>query len=86
MKKMLCAGYFCKKNELKSYSKNIFSTEKILQKFEFHKELKRTGIWLDIPEIKSRASHTLKLLLDSNLIQNGLIVDGVLEYINEQIA
>lgn len=85
-KTMIAAGYFCKKKELENYAKNIFQTEKILQKFEFQQELKRSGLWLDIAETKRRASHTLKMLLDNKLIQNGLIVPGMLEYISEVAA
>lgn len=85
-KTMIAAGYFCKKNEFENYAKNIFQTEKILQKFEFQQELKRSGLWLDIAETKRRASRTLKMLLDSRLIQNGLIVPGMLEYISEVAA
>lgn len=86
MKRMLAAGYFCKKNEFETYKNNIFQTEKILQKFEFQQEFKRSGLWLNKDEIKRRASNTLKMLLDSRLIQNGLIVPGMLEYINEVAA
>lgn len=86
MKTMIAAGYFCKKKELENYAKNIFQTEKILQKFEFQQELKRSGLWLNKAEIKRRASRTLKMLLDNNLIQNGLIVPGMLEYISEVAA
>lgn len=86
MKTMIAAGYFCKKKELENYAKNIFQTEKILQKFEFQQELKRSGLWLNKAEIKRRASRTLKMLLDNNLIQNGVIVPGMLEYISEVAA
>lgn len=86
MKTMIAAGYFCKKKEFEKYKENIFQTEKLLQKFEFQRELKRTGLWLDVAEIKKRASNTLKGLIDSNLIQNGLIVPGILEHINEVCA
>ena len=86
MKRMLTAVYFCKKNELTTYAKNIFETEKLLQRFEFNQELKRSGLWLSPDEIKQRASHTLKMLLDCNLIQNGLIVAGMKEHIEEVIA
>ena len=90
MKTMIAAGKFCKRRELakelNEYSKNIFETEKLLQKFEFHQEMKRTGMWLSIEETKQRASNTLKNLLDSNLIQNGVIVPGIKEYLLEQIA
>lgn len=86
MKKMLAAGYFCKKNEFETYKNNIFQTEKILQNFEEAQELKRTGLLLTKKEKRERASNTLKMLLDSRLIQNGLIVPGMLEYINEVAA
>ena len=86
MKTMLAAGVFCKKGEFKEYRDNIFLTEKILQKFEFNQELKRTGVWLTKEETKQRASNTLKNLIDCNLIQNGRIVAGILEYINEVCA
>ena len=46
-KTMIAAGFFCKKREFENYRKNIFQTEKILQKFEFQQELKRSGIWLN---------------------------------------
>lgn len=86
MKTMLTAGYFCKKREFERYKTNIFETEKLLQKFEFNQELKRTGVWLSVEETKQRASNTLKMLLDCNLIQNGLIVAGMKEHIEEVIA
>jgi hypothetical protein len=81
---MIAAGRFCKLNEeLSNYSKNIFETEKLLQRFVFQQELKRTGIWLTADEVKRQASHYIKCLLDSNLIQNGLIVPGMREHIEE---
>ena len=85
---MLCAGTFCKKREqsFRNYASNIFATEKLLREFEFKQELKRTGIWLSVEEIKARASKTLQCLLDTNLIQNGLIVPGMLEHIESVIA
>ena len=86
MKTMLTAGYFCKKREFETYAKNIFKTEKILQDFEEAQALKRTGLLLTKKEKEEKASNTLKMLLDRRLIQNGLIVPGMLEYISEQIA
>lgn len=85
-KTMIAAGYFCKKKEFETYKNNIFQTEKILQNFEEAQELKRTGLLLTKKEKRERASNTLKMLLDSRLIQNGLIVPGMLEYINEVAA
>ena len=85
MKRMLTSGVFAPKNELSRYAFNIFQTEKLLQRFEFQQELKKSGIWLTPDEIKARASHTLKCLLDCNLIQNGLIVSGIKEQILEQV-
>lgn len=84
-KTMLAAGYFCKRNELRDYAKNIFKTKNILKEFEFNQELNRNGIWLTEKEKEKRASKTLKTLIDCNLIQNGLIVPGILEYVNEVI-
>ena len=88
---MIAAGKFCKRRELarelSEYSKNIFETEKLLQSFEFHQELKRNGVWLTESEVKERVSNTLKHLLITNHIENGLIVDSsVLDYIYQQIA
>lgn len=85
-KTMLAAGYFCKKNEFETYAKNIFKTEKILQNYEEARELKETGLLLTEKEKQEKASHTLKMLLDCKLIQNGKIVPGMLEYILEQTA
>lgn len=86
MKTMIAAGYFCKKNEFEEYKNNILETERLLQKFEFQQELNRTGLWLEQKEIERRASNTLKGLLDANLIQNGIIVPGILEHIQEVCA
>ena len=88
MKTMLIAGTFCKKRErsLKEYARNIFATEKLLQKFEFQQELNKNGVWLTVEDTKKRASRTLQNLLDANLIQNGVIVPGILEHIQDVIA
>lgn len=85
MKTMLKAGCYAPKGELRKYAANIFETEKLLQKFEFNQELKRSGIWLEVEEVKRRASFTLQKMLDCNLIQDGLIVAGMLEYIKEVV-
>lgn len=96
MKTMLCKGKFCKKKlreeenkrlykELNRQTSNISKTFRLLERFEFYQELKRTGIWLKPDELKIRASHTLKHLTDSNLIKNGLIVPGMIEHILQVI-
>ena len=97
MKTMLFAGRFCKKREkegqdkklaleFKNYSENIRRTNSILQKFIFIQELKRTGLLLTTKEAEEKAQALSQNLLDCNLIKDGLIVAGMLEYIQQQIA
>ena len=92
MKTMLTAGKFKKTKEdrlisleLNAYARNIFCTNLILEKFETLQELKRTGLLLTRAEAKERASRTSQNMIDCNLIQNGLIVEGMLEYIMEVV-
>ena len=92
MKTMLTAGKF-KKNredgylakEFNQYARNIFCTNLLLEKFETSQELKRTGLLLTRAEAKERALRTSQNMIDCNLIQNGLIVEGMLEYIMEVV-
>ena len=71
--------------EFAEYQKNIFETEKTLQAYVFWKQIELTGEWLTPEQIKSAASELLQGLIDANLIQNGKIVEGVLECINDCI-
>lgn len=97
MKTIIAAGKFCKRreNEAKNkllaqefneYACNIFATNLLLEQFETTQELKRTGLLLKPEEAKRRAQKTSEKMIDCNLIQNGLLVPGMLEYIQEVTA
>lgn len=71
--------------EFEEYRANIEQTEKTLQAYVFWKQIELTGEWLTPEQIKNEASFLLERLIEKNLIQNGKIVEGILEYINECI-
>ena len=71
--------------EFAEYRKNILETEKTLQAYVFWKQIELTGEWLTPEQIKNEASFLLERLIETNLIQNGKIVEGILEYINDCI-
>lgn len=97
MKTLLAAGKFCKKREkeleakrlqaeLQEYSSNIQASNLLLRHFVTMQELRRTGLLLTLKEAEEKATEISEKMLDCNLIQNGLIVPGMLEYIQEQVS
>ena len=88
MKQMLTAGYISKglNKEFSKYKESILATEKILQAYVFWQKINEDGTWLTPEQIKSEASFLLQRMIETHLIQNdGMIVNGILECINETI-
>ena len=96
MKYLLTAGKFTKKDkekreneklyqELWEYSSNIIKTNEFIESYETARELLKTGLILTPLESYKRAQKYSKLLIDCNLIKNGLIVSGVLEVMQDTI-
>ena len=71
--------------EFNEYKQNIFETEKTIQAYVFWKQIELDGTWLTPNEIKQKASILLQGMLNVRFIQNGKIVPGILECINETI-
>jgi len=70
-------------SELKDYALRIANTNLLLSKFITLQELNRTGLLLTPKQAKEQAEEMSKKMIDCNLIQNGLLVDGMLEHILE---
>lgn len=69
--------------ELRDYAVRIKSTNLLLQKFLIVQELNRTGLLLTPKEAERQAQVLSQNMIDCNLIQNGVIVPGMLEHILE---
>lgn len=71
-------------DEFVAISENLRQTRIVLEKYEFYRELKKTGLTISKKEMKRRAEIAEQQLIDCNLIQNGLLVPGILEVIKEE--
>lgn len=69
--------------ELKDYAMRIATTNLLLAKFVTIQELNRTGLLLTPKQAQEEAEKLSERMIDCNLIQNGIIVPGMLEHIME---